>query len=303
MRGVRAFGAKQSSLNALSVDVAGERRGVDVLVRAIRLPAKNLTDPPPIVDRPCQTDRLRRIRSGQLCVVPEDAAPRCEGPREQCRVADVASDRQRLFGLIETPRADPADDLLSDMMRAEVDDDRLTHEELLALAAQLLMGGTDTTRNQLAAAVQVFCAHPDQWRLLAERPELAVQAVHEVMRYCPVILTTMRVPIEDVELAGVRIPAGTLIIANTVAANRDPAVYPEPDRFDIAREDAPAMLTFGGGIHHCLGAHLAHIELVEGLTTMARRMPGVRRAGPVSWTPMTGITGPISLPVEFTTRP
>ena len=110
-------------------------------------------------------------------------------------------------------------------------------------------------------------------------------------------------PVDDVELAGVRIPAGTLVIANTAAANRDPAVYPDPDRFDITREDAPAMLTFGGGVHYCLGADLARIELVEALTTMARRMPNIRATTPVPWKPMTGISGPVSLPVEFTTRP
>jgi cytochrome P450 len=196
-----------------------------------------------------------------------------------------------------------ADDLLSDMMRAEVDGDRLTRDELLMLAATLLMAGTDTTRNQLAAAVQVFCDHPDQWALLAEHPELAMKAVEEAMRYSPVILTTMRAAVEDVELAGATIPAGTLIIANTAAANRDPAVYEQPDRFDITRGAAPAMLTFGGGIHYCLGAHLARIELAEALVTMARRMPNIRAAGPVPWRSITGISGPASPPVEFTTRP
>jgi cytochrome P450 len=191
------------------------------------------------------------------------------------------------------------DDLLSDMIRAEVDGDRLTHDELLMLAATLLMAGTDTTRNQLAAAVQLFCEKPDQWALLAEHPELAPQAVEEVMRYSPIIFTTMRVAQQDVELAGVTIPAGTLIIANTAAANRDPSVYDEPDRFDITREGAPAVLTFGGGIHYCLGAHLARIELAEALSTMARRMPNIRVAGPVPWKSITGISGPACLPVEF----
>jgi cytochrome P450 len=130
----------------------------------------------------------------------------------------------------------------------------------------------DTTRNQLAAAVQVFCEHPDQWALLAEHPELAHKAVEEAMRYSPVIFTGLRVAVEDVELADVRIPAATLVIANTSAANRDPAVYTDPDRFDITRENAPAMLTFGGGIHYCLGSHLARIELAEALTTMARHV-------------------------------
>ena len=110
----------------------------------------------------------------------------------------------------------------------------------------------------------------------------------------------MRVAVEDVDLDGFTAPAGTLVIANTAAANRDPAVYSDPDRFDITRGDAPAMLTFGGGIHYCLGAHLARIELAEALTTMARRMPNIRRVGAVPWKSMTGITGPSSLPVEFT---
>jgi cytochrome P450 len=191
------------------------------------------------------------------------------------------------------------DDLLSDMIRAEVDGDRLAHDELLMLSATLLMTGTDTTRNQLAAAVQVFCEHPDQWALLRDRPELAGKAVEEAMRYSPVIFTTMRTAVEDVELGGFTIPAGTLVIANTAAANRDPGVYPDPDRFDITRENAAAMLTFGGGIHYCLGAHLARIELAEALTTMARRMPNLRISNPVPWKSITGISGPASLPVEF----
>lgn len=195
------------------------------------------------------------------------------------------------------------DDLLSDMIRAEVEGDRLAHDELLTLAATLLMAGTDTTRNQLASAVQAFCEHPDQWALLAEHPELAPKAVEEAMRYSPVIFTGLRVAVEDVELAGVRIPAGTLVIANTAAANRDPAVYTDPDRFDITRKNAPAMLTFGGGVHYCLGSHLARIELAEALTTMVRRLPNMRIAGPVPWKSITGVSGPASLPIEFTACP
>lgn len=222
-------------------------------------------------------------------------------------VADIARQYRALEDYLDdmvTHRRDAlTDDLLSDMMRAEMDGDRLAHDELLMLAATLLMAGTDTTRNQLAAAVQVFCDHPDQWALLAEHPALAPKAVEEAMRYSPIIFTTMRTAVEDVELAGVAIPAGTLVIANTAAANRDAAVYQDPDRFDITREDAPAVLTFGGGIHCCLGAHLARIELAEALTTMARRMLNIRVSGPVPWKSITGISGPASLPVEFTARP
>jgi cytochrome P450 len=104
---------------------------------------------------------------------------------------------------------------------------------------------------------------------------------------------------DDVELAGVTIPAGTLVVANTAAANRDPAIYADPDRLDITRHDVPGMLTFGGGIHYCLGAHLARIELAEALSVIARRMPNPRSTGTAPWQPFIGITGPTTLPIEF----
>ena len=191
------------------------------------------------------------------------------------------------------------DDLLSDLIRAEDDGDRLTHEELRMLAGAMLMAGTDTTRNQLAAAVQVLCDHPRQWALLAEHPELAPNAVEELLRHSPIVFSTIRKAVEDVELGGVTIPAGTLVIVCTAAANRDPAVYDHPDRLDITRDGPPPMLTFGGGVHYCLGANLARLELAEALTVMTRRMPNPRRAGPAPWKPIVGITGPTSLPIEF----
>lgn len=204
-----------------------------------------------------------------------------------------------LDSMVEARRDTLTDDLLSDLMRAEVDGDRLSRKELLTLAATLLMAGTDTTRNQLAAAVEVFCDHPDQWALLGEQPDLVPKAVEEAMRYSPVIFNTLRVATVDVELAGHVIPAGTLVIANIASANRDPEVYADPGRFDITRDDAPAILTFGGGMHYCLGAHLARIELTEALTTMARRMPAIRRDGAARWKPITGISGPATLPIAF----
>ncbi len=111
----------------------------------------------------------------------------------------------------------------------------------------------------------------------------------------------MRIAIEEVELGAVIIPAGTLVIANTGAANRDPAVYDDPDRVDITRDAPPAMLTFGGGVHYCLGAHLARLELAEALTVITRRMPNADRTGPAPWKPLTGMSGPATLPIEFDT--
>lgn len=194
------------------------------------------------------------------------------------------------------------DDLISELIRAEDDGDRLNIDELRMLAAGLLMAGTDTTRNQLAASVHVLCDHPDQWTLLADHPELATSAVEETMRHSPVAFGTFRTAIEDVELAGAMIPAGTLVIANTAATNRDPAVYDDPDRLDITRSGAPAIQTFGGGMHYCLGANLAKLELAEALVVMTRRMPNARRTGPAPWKPLTALSGPTTLPIEFDLR-
>jgi cytochrome P450 len=201
--------------------------------------------------------------------------------------------------MVAQRRRNLTDDLFSQLIRAEDDGDRLSADELVMLAEVLLMAGTDTTRNQLAAAMQVLCDHPQQWALLAEHPELAPQAVEELMRHSPVIFAAMRMAAEDVQLGGVTIPAGTLMLANIASANRDPAVYDDPDRLDITRANPPAMLGFGGGIHYCLGTHLARLELAEALTVITRRMPNPHRAGPAPWKPLLGITGPTTLPIEF----
>ncbi|MDT5017580.1 MAG: hypothetical protein QOD39_3740, partial [Mycobacterium sp.] len=160
-------------------------------------------------------------------------------------------------GMVAERRASLTDDLISEMIRAEDDGDRLSADELRMLAGGILMAGTDTTRNQLAAAVDAFCDHPEQWELLGQRPELAMNAVEEVMRYYPVAFGAMRITTADFEVAGVVIPAGTFVTVNTASANRDPDVYDDPDRFDITREGAAPMQTFGAGAHYCLGANLA----------------------------------------------
>jgi cytochrome P450 len=201
--------------------------------------------------------------------------------------------------MVARRRHDLTDDLLSDLIRAGDDGDRLNAAELRMLAAGLLLAGTDTTRNQLAASVHVMCDHPEQWALLQEQPELAMQAVDETMRHSPIASGTLRIVTEDVEFGGYMFPAGTMVIANTAAANRDPAVYDDPDRFDITRAAAPAILTFGGGVHYCLGANLARLELAEALKILARRMANPRIVGPAPWKPMVSMSGPRSLPIEF----
>lgn len=201
--------------------------------------------------------------------------------------------------MVAVRRNNLTDDLLSELIRAESDGDRLNLDELRMLVAGFLMAGTDTTRNQLAASVQVLCEHPDQWAKLGGRPELAMQAVEESMRHSPAACIAPRAATEDAEFGGYMFPAGTFVVVNTFAANRDPAIYDDADRFDIARKDVPAILTFGGGAHYCLGANLARRELAEALTVLTRRLTAPHRIAPAPWKSLLGMTGPTTLEVEF----
>jgi cytochrome P450 len=194
--------------------------------------------------------------------------------------------------LIADRRGSPGEDLISELITAEEEGDRLSEDEVVHLTSAILVGGVDTTQAQLAQALILFARHPDQWRLLAERPELAPQAVEEVLRFEPITPITARITLEDIDYDGVTFPKDTLVFAAAVAANRDPAAYEEPERFDITADRGRSKpLTFGAGPHFCLGANLARAELQEALTFLAPRMPGLELdADPVYDTPL-GIYG------------
>lgn len=202
-------------------------------------------------------------------------------------------------GMIADRRDALTDDLLSDLIRVEDDGDRLSHAELLMLVGGLLLAGTDTTRNQVAASIDILCDHPGQWELLREHPNLAMAAVDETMRHCPVVGSTLRQASEDFEFGGVVFPKDAFVIVNTAAANRDPLVYDDPDEFDITRGELPPILSFGAGVHYCLGANLARLEVAEALTSVTRRMRNPRKTGPAPWKPMVSMSGPLTLPIAF----
>jgi cytochrome P450 len=204
--------------------------------------------------------------------------------------------------MIAERRADPHDDLLSDLIAIEEEGDRLSTEEMTMLAQAVLMAGTDTTRNQLACSVALFTEHPDQWALLAEQPELAPRAVEESMRYLGAVRGTARVASEDIVYRDVLFPEGTLVSTSLAGANRDPEAWEDPNDFDITKDRGTAQMTFGAGIHFCMGAALARAELQEALPLLARRMPGLARNGDIEWKPSTfGIWGPARLPLRFET--
>lgn len=202
--------------------------------------------------------------------------------------------------LVAERRVEPRDDILSDLIAVEEEGDRLSTEEMMSLVRALILAGTDTTRNQLAIAVAVFAQHPEQWALLAERPELAPRAVEESMRYLGAVRGTGRFASEDIEYRDVLFPAGTLVFPSFWSANRDETLFDEPMTFDITAERSKAHLTFGSGAHFCLGASLARAELQEALLVLAERMPGLRLDGEVTWKPDgTGIWGPAHLPIAW----
>jgi cytochrome P450 len=205
-----------------------------------------------------------------------------------------------LADLIAERRVAPGDDLLSVLIAIEEEGDRLSTEELVSLAVAVLMAGTDTTRNQLACALALFAEYPEQWALLAERPDLAPRAVEEAMRYLGAVRGTVRFAPEDVVFRDVLFPKGTLVFVSLAGANRDPDNWEAPDAFDITRERKTLQMTFGSGIHHCMGAALARAELQEALVLLSRRLPGLATDGPVEWKPTTfGIWGPARLPLSF----
>ena len=205
-------------------------------------------------------------------------------------------------GLIEKRRSVPADDLITDLIAAEEAGDKLNTEELTMMVDAVIVGGTDTTRNQLGLALALFAEYPEQWALLGKDPSLAQRAVEEVLRFSGAVGGTIRFASEDIEYNGVLFPKGTFMSTSMSTGNYDSSVFPTPEVFDITREPVgQPHLSLGAGIHYCLGASLARAELQEAFTVLSQRMLNLELDGPVVYKPSgVGIFGPASLPVKFT---
>ena len=205
-------------------------------------------------------------------------------------------------GLIEKRRSVPADDLITDLIAAEEAGDKLNTEELTMMVDAVIVGGTDTTRNQLGLALALFAEYPEQWALLGKDPSLAQRAVEEVLRFSGAVGGTIRFASEDIEYNGVLFPKGTFMSTSMSTGNYDASVFPTPETFDITREPVgQPHLSLGAGIHYCLGASLARAELQEAFTVLSQRMLNLELDGPVVYKPSgIGIFGPASLPVKFT---
>lgn len=201
--------------------------------------------------------------------------------------------------LLERRRHDPRDDLVSILLAAEADGDRLSDVECVNLVLDVLIGGIDTTQAQLAHAVRLLAEHPEQWQRLRADPDLAARATEEALRFEPITPFTARMTEEDVDCRGVTFPAGTLVLVSAFSGNRDSEAFEAPSEFDLTVERDAKPLTFGAGIHNCLGASLARAELQEALAFMARRVGRLELDGEPEFEGVTGIYGLRSLPLRL----
>jgi cytochrome P450 len=226
-------------------------------------------------------------------------------PREQVQAradaADLASEEFAVYfrELIARRRARPEPDLLSAMIAAEDAGDQLTEDELIATCVLLLVAGHETTVGLISNAILALLRHPDQFELLRAEPELAAGAVEETLRYDTPVQLTGRVARGGMQVGAVTAPDRALVMLLLAATGRDPAAFPDPDRFDI-RRGASNHLAFAAGPHFCLGAPLARLEATIAISEVARRVVAPEMASDgLSYKPNLNLRGPDRLVVNF----
>ena len=202
--------------------------------------------------------------------------------------------------LIKTRRETPSDDLISSLIRTEEEGERLSNAELENLVLNILVGGVDTTQSQLAQAIRLLSNRPDQWAALREDPEaMAPRAAREALRFEPITPFTARLLVEEVTWREVTFPENTPVMVCSFTGNRDPEAFADPGEFDITADRRKArILTFGAGIHYCVGANIATAELEEGLAFLARSIETLEPSGEPALQTVSGIYGIDSLPLR-----
>ena len=204
--------------------------------------------------------------------------------------------------LIKERRIRPRDDLISGLVKAQEGNDQLTDDEVLAMIFLLLSAGHETTVNLIGSGALALLEHPDQIIKLRDQPELIKPAVEELVRYVvPAEMTSQRYATQDVTIAGITIPRGEMVLGVLASANRDPKHFENPDVVNIARENNK-HLSFGQGMHYCLGAPLSRLEAQIALSTLFRRVPNLRVSiapEQIRWRSGFIVRGLESLPVSF----
>ncbi|WP_315700906.1 MULTISPECIES: cytochrome P450 [unclassified Bradyrhizobium] len=264
---------------------------------AFRLPVTVICEMLGIPEEHCEAFYKSSREGGRLLdPVPLSPAEIAEGN------AGNAVSKAYFQQLFELRRRQPGDDLTTQLLQAEEDGAKLSHEELTANIILLFGAGHETTVNLIGNGLLALYRNPDQLALLKARPELITNAIEEFLRYDSSVQLTGRVALEDIEdLGGKRIPKGETVLCLLGSANRDPAVYPDrPEQLDIARPNVKP-LSFGGGIHHCLGAQLARIEAEVAIGTLLRRLPELKLDDPDNpdWRPTFVLRGLKRLPAHW----
>jgi cytochrome P450 len=256
---------------------------------------------------------------GELLGVPEADRDRFRGWTDEMLdrpfdpgsdIARVTEGRERMHGylsdLVAAKRTYPADDLLTDLVQASDEGERLDAQELLAMTFLLLIAGYVTTVSLVGNGTLALLRRPDQLERLRADPSLVPQAVEELLRFDgPVNPGLTRFALEDLEIGGVRIPRGDMVLLAIAAADRDPDRFPDPDRLDVGAAD-PGHLAFGHGIHYCLGAPLARLEGQVAFTALLARLPDLALDIPedqLRWIGGGVLRGLRQLPVTFTPSP
>ncbi|MDR3465501.1 MAG: cytochrome P450 [Xanthobacteraceae bacterium] len=280
-----------------TIDRVIERGHMDLIADfAFRLPVTVICDMLGIPDEHRELFHASLRAGGRLL----DPVPLTRAEIDAANTGNAAAESY-FKQLFELRRRDPGDDLTSQLVQAEQDGSKLSNEELTANIILLFGAGHETTVNLIGNGLLALHRNPDQLRLLKDQPELITNAIEEFLRYDSSVQLTGRVALEDVELGGKHIARGESVLCLLGSANHDSAVYPDhPERLDITRPNV-RPLSFGGGIHHCLGAQLARIEAEIAIATLLRRLPDLRidNVETPKWRPTFVLRGLQELPASW----
>jgi hypothetical protein len=293
--GPRAVARLEIRLRALAGELARALTGEVDFIEALALPLPAFAIGELLGLDHALHGRFKRWADDMLSVTPEPEDP-AHAERVRATIAELCG---YLREVIAARRRAPADDTVSDLIRADVDGQSLTDTEIVDVLFTVLLGGLETTTHFLGNALLFLSSHPDLMARLHADPPLIPPFIEEMLRYDGPSQSVPRIATADVAVAGVPIPKGALVLALVGSACRDERQHPDPDQFDLHR-NAQGSLQFGHGIHFCIGAALARMEIRAALTALAARFVRVDRApGEIVYNRTLTVRGPVALPLRF----